>query len=209
LRIHDRFPETSLEKHAFQFHEFSKTFINSLEKASKQSWVFKLLKISIVLFAICLLLFIGYIIQKHPTDEPMNMVNSIVNTSFLLFGLLYFLFYLDKKYKRKRVSALLIKIKHYVHVVDMHQTNKDPNHFNDDYISSENSPVKKMTKFELQRYLDYVSEFVTLASKLSCLALAKCDDDQELISRINEVEALCNGISLKVWHKITILNSIE
>ena len=42
----------------------------------------------------------------------------------------------------------------------MHQINKDPNHSHDDYIISDNSPSKNLTKFELQRYLDYPSESI-------------------------------------------------
>jgi len=214
FRIHDRFPKSSLKEHSFLFLQFAKVFRDNIAQAKNLSKWFWLWKAMLIVVSISLSIYLLIILRTElslPSAETssLNILDACFNMSFLFFGFLYFLSTLDKWYTRKRISVLLIELKNFIHVADMHQINKDPNHFHDDYIKSENSPTKKLTQFELQRYLDYTSEFVSLASKLSCLVLNKFNDDQEIMSRVNEVVLLCNGITHKIWQKIIILNTLE
>jgi len=212
FRIHDRFPKSSLKEHSFNFVQFSKEFKMKIDNSKKWSKMFWIWKVALMLITLVFSTLMMDHLIKDLSDSPLEtlpILNAFFNMSFLFFGFFYFLFTVDRWYSRIRISELLIELKNYIHVADMHQINKDPNHFHDEYISAENSPTKSLTKFELQRYLDYTHEFISLSSKLSCLILDKFHDDQEIISSVNEVDLLCNGISSKIWQKIIVLNSIE
>ena len=213
FRIHDRFPKSSLKEHAFNFVQFSKDFDVKLDDSKKWSKLFMIWKGILILitsiFSVVLLYLLIVGLHVSTLHDKLPVFDACFNMSFIFFGSFYFLFTVDRWYSRKKISELLIELKNYIHVADMHQINKDPNHFHDEYIRAENSPIKNLTKFELKRYLDYTQEFISLSSKLSCLILDKFKDDQEIISRVNEVELLCNGISSKIWQKIIIQNSLD
>ena len=63
-----------------------------------------------------------------------------------------------------------------------------------------------MISDQLGRYLDYCSEMLSLTSKLAALYVQRFDDSV-VLQAVNEVESLTNGLSRKVWQKITILEA--
>ncbi len=65
-----------------------------------------------------------------------------------------------------------------------------------------------MSPFELNRYLDYCSEMLSLVSKLASIH-AQHFPDGTVVSAINELEALTNGLSRKIWQKIMILQALS
>jgi hypothetical protein len=62
-----------------------------------------------------------------------------------------------------------------------------------------------MTRFELGRYLDYVSELLSLVSKISALYIQRFDDEV-VLGAVNELESFTTGLSSKIWQKIMILD---
>jgi hypothetical protein len=65
-----------------------------------------------------------------------------------------------------------------------------------------------MTKVELQRYLDYCSELLSLIGKTAVL-YAQQLPDEVVLSSANELEQLCSSLSQKIWQKLIILNGAE
>ena len=65
-------------------------------------------------------------------------------------------------------------------------------------------PRRTMTAFELNRYLDYCSELLSLTSKLAALYVQDFNDPV-VLSAVSEVETLCGGLAGKIWQKITML----
>jgi len=63
-----------------------------------------------------------------------------------------------------------------------------------------------MSRFELQRYLDYCSEMLSLVGKVAAIYAQSFDDGVALASA-NEVESLTTGLSRKIWQKIMVLNN--
>ncbi len=55
------------------------------------------------------------------------------------------------------------------HIVDMHQLTKDPEPLLLDGPSTPSSPERKLTPFELGRYLDYSSEMLSMISKTAAI----------------------------------------
>jgi hypothetical protein len=63
-----------------------------------------------------------------------------------------------------------------------------------------------MTREQLGRYLDYCSEMLSLASKVAALFVQELNDPQ-VLAAVDEVSGLTNGLSQKIWQKLTILET--
>jgi hypothetical protein len=100
----------------------------------------------------------------------------------------------------------LHQLRSLVHVIDMHQLTKDPSLVLGRERDTAASPKRKMTAFELGRYLDYSSEMLSLAGKVAAL-YAQDLDDPVVVEAVNDIEMLATNLSRKIWQKIAILQS--
>ena len=66
------------------------------------------------------------------------------------------------------------------------------------------SPKREMTAFELNRYLDYCSELLSLLGKIAAL-YGKQLDDPVALAAVDNIEALTTGLSRKVWQKVMLI----
>lgn len=55
-------------------------------------------------------------------------------------------------------------------------------------------------------YLDYCSELLSLTSKAAALC-AEESTDPLVLDTVSEIEVLTNGMSRKIWQKITLLST--
>jgi hypothetical protein len=69
------------------------------------------------------------------------------------------------------------------------------------------SPQRTMSAYELSRYLDYCSEMLSLLSKLAALHAQK-ENDNLVLDAVNDVETLANGLSSKIWQKLSMLDKV-
>jgi len=60
-------------------------------------------------------------------------------------------------------------------------------------------------RLEIQRYLDYCSEMLSLSGKIAAL-YTQSIQDSVVIDTVNELEGLSTNLSRKIWQKIMILN---
>ncbi|MGI9386781.1 MAG: hypothetical protein ACR2OX_05075, partial [Methyloligellaceae bacterium] len=74
--------------------------------------------------------------------------------------------------------------------------------------STESSPVREMSQFELMRYLDYCSEMLSLTSKLAAF-YAQQRSDPVVVNAVNDIEILTTNLSRKIWQKIMMLETYE
>jgi hypothetical protein len=70
---------------------------------------------------------------------------------------------------------------------------------------TEVSPAHKMTALDLNRYLDYCSEMLSIVAKIGALYVQTFPDAQALTA-VDDIESLTNGLSRKIWQKIMILD---
>ena len=89
------------------------------------------------------------------------------------------------------------------HVIDMHQLTKDPLEMTE-VINTPSSPKRTLSPFELNRYLDYCSELLSIIGKLAVI-YGQSFPEKELIEAVNDIENLTNALSRKIWQKINIL----
>ena len=74
----------------------------------------------------------------------------------------------------------------------MHQLTKDPVQLTGTESRTASSPERSMTTFEIQRYLDYCSELLSLTGKLAGV-LSQSTNDGAVITSAAEVEQLTIG----------------
>ena len=85
---------------------------------------------------------------------------------------------------------------------------KNPDALESDYETTESSPVRRLTAFEMSRYLDYCTEMLSLVGKIAALYCEGFEDDQSL-EAVTDLEQMTIGLQRKIWQKIMILDLSE
>lgn len=134
-------------------------------------------------------------------------LESSVNLILLMAAGLWFLLSLEERWKRARTQAALHELRSFAHVVDMHQLTKDPTTLLSGGPRTPSSPERRMSRFELTRYLEYCAEMLALTGKLSALYAGE-SHDHVVIAAASDVETLCTDLGRKIWQKITILGDL-
>ncbi len=147
---------------------------------------------------------VGKHVNAPATAEGLQ---AAVNLAILAFGALWFLITAEQRIKRRRVLRSLDELRSYAHVIDMHQLTKDPSLILSKGPTTASSPERRMSEFELSRYLDYCAEMLALIAKLAAL-YANRTHDEAVIAAVNEVEELTSSLGRKIWQKIMILNQL-
>ena len=146
-------------------------------------------------------------------DEAISWPDLIgtvdAGTSVLIvFGAtIYFLISLEIRIKRRRAMNAVHELRSIAHVVDMHQLTKDPERMRFRYKQTNHSPTEVMTPTELNRYLDYCTEMLSLIGKIAALYVQRFDDPAA-VAAVSEVEQLTTGLSRKIWQKIMLLSQL-
>ena len=129
-----------------------------------------------------------------------------MNEIILIGAAIYFLLGLETRRKRARALAAIHVLRAMAHIIDMHQLTKDPERLSGGGLpDTPSSPERKMTPFELTRYLDYCSEMLAIISKIAALYVQNAGDPVTLAA-VNEVQDLTGNLSQKIWQKIMILD---
>ncbi|HLE68213.1 MAG TPA: hypothetical protein VJH87_00905 [Vicinamibacteria bacterium] len=145
------------------------------------------------------------------TESFWDLSNFVEGAEALLANLVFlgagiaFLVTLETRIKRGRALFAVNELRALAHIIDMHQLTKDPEMVFGRSVPTQVSPARNMTARELNRYLDYCSEMLSIVSKIGALYVQTFPDSQAL-SAVDDIESLTNGLSRKIWQKIMILD---
>lgn len=134
-----------------------------------------------------------------------GLTNAAMNNIVLLAAVVFFLFTVETRVKRRRALAAIHELRSLAHVVDMHQLTKDPDRLVFDRTDTRSSPSNELDAFEMSRYLDYCSEILSLIGKIASVYSLRLHDDVA-VRAVNEVERLTAGLSQKIFQKIMIIH---
>ena len=140
-------------------------------------------------------------------SEVLQGTDAALNDVIFLSLAIFFLSSLETRVKRRRVLGALQRLRSIVHIVDMHQLTKDPEHVFSPEKGTASSPQRIHDRFELSRYLDYCSEMLSLSSKLAALHVQYVNDPV-VLDAVNDIETLAASLSNKIWQKIMILDQL-
>ena len=205
-RVATLFPEAGLRTVARELIDVTACAKDVCRRIGKPIY---LLRVPIVLLLVGVFALIVFELAIHRFGEVntgldfIQVLEPTLGAIFFLAALVAFLLSLETRWKRRRALDALHELRAMAHVVDLHQLTKDPTdrHMGEARMPPDNRPL---TAEELTRYLDFCSEMLSLIGKVAVLYIQDFPDDVA-VTTVDEIESLTNGISRKIWQKITLI----
>ena len=210
-RIDDRFPGSGLSRVSIELLDVARESQASIERTSGPYWPLRLLAFSGLVLLIAIVVTAVFSIPLRGASggwfDLAQGIEAIVNEVVFLAIAVFFLFTLESRRRRALALRSIHELRSIAHIVDMHQLTKDPDAVMAPERATPSSPQRRMTRFELSRYLDYCSELLSITSKLAALH-AQHVQDPVVLDAVNGIQNLTHGLSAKIWQKIMILDSL-
>ncbi|MEM7808955.1 MAG: hypothetical protein AAF561_12675 [Planctomycetota bacterium] len=210
-RIATQFPGAGLRQVAVELIEITRTARARSKDIGRPIWWIRApAMLSVVgLFGVIVLevFFIDKIGKLDTVGDFIQLLEPTLGSIFFLAAIAAFLLSLETRWKRRRALEAVHELRAMAHVVDMHQLTKDPTEksFGETRAPPDDRPL---TADELVRYLDFCSEMLSLIGKVAVLYVQRFPDDGA-VRAVDEIEGLTNGLSRKIWQKITILQTTK
>jgi hypothetical protein len=210
-RIEERFPDSGLSKVAGELTRIAEGTGDVVAVIRRPHRSIQVVVALAILAIVALVVWVVIRLQMSGNGNigSGNWLQTIeAATQILIFlgGSIYFLLTLEVRLDRKLALRELHRLRTIVHIVDMHQLTKDPDHLLAPEPPTQSSPVRKFTAFEMSRYLDYCTEMLSLSSKLAALHLQYMNDPV-VLNAVNDIETLASNLSNKIWQKIVIVDA--
>ncbi|MCH9648707.1 MAG: hypothetical protein K0U98_10745 [Deltaproteobacteria bacterium] len=210
-RIAERFPDSGLRRVATEVLEVAEGSRERVEQIGRPIYP---LRIAVWGLTLAVIVFLAaVVVQLRLSGEEfsdlgffLQVMEAGLNDIILIGAALAFLMTVEVRVKRRRALKALHELRSLAHVIDMHQLTKDPERLLRLGEDTASSPPQLLTPFELGRYLDYCSELLAILSKIAALYAERFDDSVALAA-IDEIEALTNGLSRKIWQKMMVLST--
>ncbi|HWX21982.1 MAG TPA: hypothetical protein VN578_18940 [Candidatus Binatia bacterium] len=208
-RIEERFPGSGLGRVVAELLEVAEEAIERTRWIQQPNLPLRtgaaLLSLAVIVLLIGLLTHIRHFDFNEWANSMQGLDASISSMVFIGAAVLFFLGW-ENRIKRRRALKAVHELRALAHIVDMHQLTKDPER------SIRPQPgaklKRRMSPFELARYLDYCSDALALISKVAAL-YAQGFQDEVLLDAVDDVEDLTAGFSRKIWQKITIIENMS
>ncbi|MFW6027808.1 MAG: hypothetical protein ACOC91_03280 [bacterium] len=142
--------------------------------------------------------------ERENGAEIAQALESIVNLVILTGAAIWFLLTMQARLRRDAILNHLHELRSFAHVVDMHQLTKDPAIILGKIEPTASSPKRDMSEEQLERYLDYCTEMLSIIGKLAALYGERSGDTQ-IIAAAGDIEALTTNLGRKIWQKITLI----
>jgi hypothetical protein len=211
-RIAKRFPGSGLSEVAAQLTKVVEEAAVRAEQIRRRNWPLRVAVVLLALGALGLGLRLATSLEvKADLKDAMGLfqfVEATLRACFFFGAAILFLVSLEVRMKRRRALAALHELRALAHIVDMHQVAKDP----EGLLRSQAPPAegpKQTTKtpYELNRYLNYCNELLSIISKVAALYVQQFPDGPT-VAAVDQVENLCSGLSQKIWQKIMVLDQL-
>jgi len=213
-RITERFPDSGLQRVCGELVATGRDTARSVEALSRPLfWLRLLAGLVAAAWAAGMTLVLAEIdwAEVGRRTDPAGLaqgLDSAVNLLLLAGAAIWFLVTAEARLKRRRTLKALYRLRSFAHVIDMHQLTKDPTAVLGKLPPTASSPERRMSEFELARYLEYCAEMLALTAKLAALYAASTDDEQ-VMTGVNDVEELASNLGRKIWQKIMILSQLD
>ncbi len=212
-RIEARFPGRGLTRVAGELAGLVETVESSTASArGRRSWLRPLSRFGIVaviaITGTVMVLALRATITDAPDDgrEWLPLLESAVNDLVFAALAIWFLYSVPERLQRESVLTLLHRLRSLAHIVDMHQLTKDPERLRSSFRPTTASVEMDLTPQQLEYYLDYCSELLSLIGKAAALC-AEASRDPVVLDTVSTVETLTVSLDRKIWQKIAVLNA--
>ena len=212
LRIAARFPDRGLREAAIALQELvaevqdaAADLNGRVRRARRVSRAFMLVVLAAAILVLALTVRDG--LSDRAPDNSIDwlpLIETTINDLVYAAIALFFLYSMPERLQRGRSLTLLHRLRSLAHVVDMHQLTKDPERFRADFAATPRSVDPHLTPPEMERYLDYCSEMLSLVGKAAAL-VAEESRDAVVLDAVAGIETLTTSMSRKIWQKISLL----
>ena len=205
-RICQRFPKSELAAVCEELMVVSKETEAKSHAVNAPNYPLRAIIFVLIAAVGTLIYFLVRAIQVRPSEADLfglfQGLEAGTNLIIFISVAIFFLFSLESRLARTRALSDLNELRSIIHVIDMHQFSKDPN----ELLSVDST--EGMTRTDLTRYLGYCSVMISLGAKLAALYAQKLPD-AVVIDAASDLQNVAGGLSLKIWQKISILESYE
>ncbi len=212
-RISERFPGSGLAGVASDLHSAAGETRKRVIWISTPHYPTRILVGMFLVMMAAIIVYSAVMIVNDIDDEGLKgsnlvaLLDGVCNELLLAGAAFIFLFGIEARIKRTRALRILHELRAIAHVIDMHQLTKDATRvIGASSLTTESSPKRTMTAFQLTRYLDYCSELLSIVGKLAAL-YAQSLPDSVVVAAVNDIETLTTGLSRKIWQKIVQLDA--
>jgi len=207
-RIEDRFPAAGLGQVCLELTDVARTAQRRANALARPNRWLRAASFGIITAGLSGLAYVVSIIEfKYQAESLLGVLagfDSLFNIVIVAGGAVFFLVTLEGRWKRERALDHLQELHAIIHVIDMHQLTKDPNAITAPAQATRHSPDRRMSPYELTRYLDYCSEMLSLAAKLAAL-YAHGSSDSAVVEKADSLGRITANMSLKIWQKISLV----
>ncbi len=205
-RVAVLFPKAGLRTVARELIDVTACAKSTCRRLGKPIYLLRVPTILLLLGVFALIVFELAIHRFGEVSTALDFIQVLEPTLgaiFFLAALVAFMLSLETRWKRARALDALHELRAMAHVVDLHQLSKDPTDPNmgESRMPPDNRPL---TPEELTRYLDFCGEMLSLIAKVAVLYIQNFPDNVA-VATVDEIESLTNGISRKIWQKITLI----
>jgi len=211
-RIRERFGDAGLARVGAELTEIARqTHLRASAIAQPRLWL-RCMAGALLAALSALLAYLGYRLwgSLRASDDLYSLLQAIdaaFNILALMGASLFALFGLEERMNRRDAIRALHELRSIIHVIDMHQLTKDPSVDAAASAPTPASPKRDLAPADMVRYLDYCSEMLSLAAKVSVL-YAQSFPDPVVTEAVNEIERTSASLSQKIWQKISIIQRI-
>jgi hypothetical protein len=209
-RISERFPQSGLSKVAAALLKIGDETGPILVRQRRPHRVIQFAAAVIILLLVVVpvatLISRGVPAFDRDLSTVLQVVESAIQDVIFLSLAVYFVFTLETRLDRRVSLRELQRLRNIVHIIDMHQLTKDPEHLISPDLTTPSSPEHKLSHFEMSRYLDYCTELLSLSSKIAAVHL-QAVNDPVVLSAVSDIEILSSNLTNKIWQKIDVIDA--
>ena len=132
------------------------------------------------------------------------LIETTINDLVFAAIALFFLYNVPERVQRGHILDLLHRLRSLAHIVDMHQLTKDPERYSPSYTRTPYSVDPDLEPHQMEYYLDYCSELLSLVAKTAALC-AEESRDSVVLDTVSRIEQLTTSLSRNIWQKISVL----
>jgi hypothetical protein len=131
------------------------------------------------------------------------LFKSGVNDGIFVALAVLFLVRTEQRLIRNDALRSIRVLRSAAHVIDLHQLTKDPlGTLGPVLAATPHSPIRDLPTAEMERYLQYCIELLSIIGALAALH-AQDVRDPTVVEAVGDIESLTLNLSAKIWNKIS------
>jgi hypothetical protein len=213
-RVIERFPESGLANVAAQTATIAADTVGRASRLGQPRWKLRvgaLLGCGAV-FAVAVVFAVNVGREANTTGSQgiawIQIIESAVNDVIFVALTIGFLTQVESRIKRAEALRSIRTLRSLAHVIDLHQLDKDPLRFRQNELppTTSSSPIE-LTQVELERYLQYCVELLSIVGVLAAVHAQELSDPV-VVAATGDIESLTVGLSQKIWSKLQVSRSV-